>query len=98
MLVAAPARVFKTVSFWLAIVGSATDLVVGLLKAFEVAHVMDGNTLLLVNAGWLFLVGLAKLIQQQIALTKEQKQEMVEAVLNAPTKPSQVLPNTEPQA
>ncbi len=87
-LVAAPSRVFKQVSTWILLLTGIGDLVHVLLAVLADLHYLNTTQLALANALLAFAAGVAKLIQQNIALTDAQKDAMIAAVEAAPSKDS----------
>jgi len=88
-IVAAPGRQFKTYSMLLAIALGSFDALLLMLKAFADIHVISNDVLLIINAVASFLIVPAKLIQQYIPLTTEQKVDLVEAAAAQPVKVGQ---------
>jgi len=83
-LVPAPMRQFRTYSMWLGIFIGSFDAVVLLLKTFADLHIMEPNTLLVINAVLGFLIVPAKLVLQNIPATTEQKTAMIEGSASQP--------------
>jgi hypothetical protein len=88
-LIPAPGRAFRTWSMWLLIATGIFDLAVLLLKTLTDLHVMTAETVLIVNAVLAFATGVVRLIQQQIALTTEQKVAVIESAASQPMKPGE---------
>lgn len=88
-LVPAPARHFKTWSMWLLILAGLIDLAVFLVKTLTDAHVVTVETLAIANAVLAFLTGAVRLIQQEIAMTAEEKIDTIAVTAAQPMKPGE---------
>jgi hypothetical protein len=96
-MVPVPSRMFKTISMWILMFAGVGDLAIGLIQSLEVAHIVTGAQLAGINAVIVFLAGASKLVQQNIALTPDQKDTLHEAIDNAPVKVDpKVTPPTQP--
>ena len=85
-LIPAPGRLWHTVSMWLLMFTGVSDCGVVLLQTLTDMHLTDSHTLGIANAGLIFLTGIARFFQQQIALTTAQKVDIVTSVANAPVR------------
>lgn len=99
-VIPAPSRVLKQVSTWILMLAGVGDLAHVFLATLGDMHYVSGTTLGLINAGLVFLAGAAKMVQQNIALTADQKADMIEAVKAAPDKgvPADPPPTESPPA
>ena len=95
-LIAAPGRAFKTVSMWILMFTGLGDLVHALLAVFSEVHLLNPTQLTIANAVLVFVAGASKLVQQNMALTEDQKEALVESVKNAPTKAPRDGRDTQP--
>lgn len=75
-LVPAPSRHLKTVSFIIAASTVVIDIAYILIDAFN--DQMEPETLIMINAGLAAAIKIANLFKQNIAVTTEQKKELVE--------------------
>lgn len=88
-LVPAPSRHFKTWSMWLIILAGVVDLTVLLTKQLADIHVVTVEELAVINAVLAFLAGAVRLIQQQIAMTAEEKIDTIAVTAAQPMKPGE---------
>lgn len=94
-LVPAPARHFRTWSMWLLILAGLVDLAVLLAKQLVDVHVVTVEQLAVINAALAFLAGGVRLVQQQIAMTAEEKIDTIAVTAAQPMKPGE--PDVEVQ-
>lgn len=85
-MIPAPGRIFKQWSTIILLFAGIGDLAHVLLASLADLHYLTATQLGLFNAVLAFAAGAAKLVQQNIALTEEQKVDMIAAVESAPTK------------
>lgn len=85
-LVPAPGRVAQTHSFIIGALLLLFDLVQAIAHVYETEGALSATTVVVINLVMVFAANLTRMYQQQIAVTPEQKIEMVEAVLAAPVK------------
>lgn len=85
-MIPAPSRVLRQVSTWILILMGVGDLAHLLLATLGDLHVLDATQLAVGNATLAFFAGAAKLVQQNIAMTEEQKEAVIASVQAAPTK------------
>jgi hypothetical protein len=85
-MVPVPSRILKQASTWILMLIGVLDLAHLLMVTLFDLHAVDSSQLAIGNAVLAFLSGVAKLFQQNIALTDEQKVVMIAAVQNAPSK------------
>jgi hypothetical protein len=88
-LIPAPSRQFRTVSMVLLVLIGSADLIIGLLAFLGDIHVLTAPQLALANTVAVTLVGFARLIHQQVAMTREQKVETIAAVAAQPMAPGE---------
>ena len=86
MIVPVPSRVFRLVSTWILLAMGLGDLAHLLLVTLADLHAVDSTQLATANAVLAFLAGAAKLFQQNIPLTDDQKRDLIAAIQNAPAK------------
>lgn len=86
-MIPAPSRVLRQWSTWILSVQGIGDLVHALLAGLLDLHYVTGEQLALINLVLSFAAGMARLIQQNIPMTEEQKTAVIEATQAAPTKP-----------
>lgn len=91
-LIPAPGRVTKTHSFILISLLLFFDLVQAIAHVFETDGALSATTILVINLVMGFLANLVRLYQQQIAVTPEQKVELVEAAAATPVKKGETDP------
>jgi predicted RNA methylase len=91
-MIPAPSRVLKQYSTWILIATGLFDLAHVLLAGMADIHVLTTQQLALANLVLAFLSGAAKLVQQQIAATAEQKVEIVERAASLPVKKGEIDP------
>ena len=85
-LIAAPGRQLKTYSAWITIALVLIDGGIGIANALGEAHVVSVQSLTVINSVLGALILVAKAVQQQIAVTPDQKVDMVLAAAQAPVK------------
>lgn len=85
-LIAAPSRIFKHLSTWILLAAGAGDALHVVLTAATELQLLSTSQLAAVNGLFVLLATAAKLIRQDIPLTSAQKQQIVEQVIQAPTK------------
>lgn len=87
-LIAAPSRVMRQVSTWVLMAQGILDLCLLSWNSLVSPdlHFVDAKTAILGNIVLTFFAGVAKVVQQQIPLTIEQKEAIVESVHALPTK------------
>lgn len=91
-LIPAPSRVLKQYSTWILIALGLFDLAHVLLAGMAGIHVVTAQQLAVANLVLAFLSGAAKLIQQHIPATAEQKVEIVERAAALPVKKGEIDP------
>jgi|SRR5688572_157194 hypothetical protein len=85
-MIPVPSRVFKQVSTWILIVLAVGDAAHIVLDVLLDNQLLTAAQLASANAILGALATVAKLVQQNIKLTEQQKETLIEAVANAPTK------------
>lgn len=85
-IIAAPARQLKTVSFWLVVATGVFDLAVTFLQTLGTLDILSAKNIALINAVMAFLIGVARFIAQQIAVTTDEKVDIIAAAAAAPVK------------
>lgn len=85
-MVPAPSRILKQVSTWIVLLTGIGDLVHGLLIVFADQHLLTTGQVTIANAVLLFIAAASKLVQQNIALTVDQKAAVIASVKAAPVK------------
>jgi hypothetical protein len=83
-IVPAPGRQFRTYTMILAIVLGSFDSFFLLIKAFSDLHMMEPTTALAINAIATFVMVPLKLIQQNLAVTTAQKEDLIQAAAKTP--------------
>lgn len=86
-IIPAPGRVLQQWSTWILIATGVLDLGHTLLAALADLHLLTATQLGVANAALAFAAGVAKLVQQNIALTDVQREAMMAAIQGAPAKP-----------
>lgn len=89
-LVPVPIRQFKTWSMWILIAITALNFAGVIANYLNNRSIFSPETFALVNGSLAFLGTIAKLIQQQIKVTSEQKLELIEAAAATPVKTGEV--------
>jgi hypothetical protein len=85
-MIPVPSRIFKQISTWIMLLTGLGDAAHAFLSSLFDLHILTGSQLGAMNAGLVFVAVAAKLVQQNIALTQDQKDTLHEAVANAPVK------------
>lgn len=85
-LVPVPRRQFKTWSMWILIAIGVINLAGILANALNAVDIFSPKVFLVVNSVLAFLGGVAKLIQQHIEVTPEEKEELITAAVTLPVK------------
>jgi len=91
-MIPAPSRVLKQYSTWILIAIGLFDLAHVMLSGMADIHVLSTQQLALANMVLAFCSGAAKLIQQNISATAEQKVEIVERATAIPMKKGEIDP------
>lgn len=86
-MVPVPSRVAKQWSTWVALALLIVDVVTGISHVALDKHLMSAEVLALVNSIMAGLAVVLKFVQQNIKLTDDQKETLIEAVQDAPSKP-----------
>jgi hypothetical protein len=87
-MIPVPSRIFKQISTWILIVLAVGDAAHIVLDVLFNNQLLTAAQLASVNAILGAVATAAKLVQQNIKLTEEQKETLIESVANAPTKPA----------
>ena len=85
-MIVAPSRAFKTVSMWILMLTGIGDLAHLMLTTMTDLNYLTPQQLTLANAVLVFFAGAAKLVQQNIAMTPDQKSDAIERIQDAPDK------------
>lgn len=83
-IVPAPGRQFKSFSMILGLFIGSFNALALLLQVVGSAHVLSAQTVLLINGVLAFLIVPAKLLQQQLAVTTDQKIAIIAAAASLP--------------
>lgn len=85
-LIPAPGRQFKTVSMWLLIFVGVADLAISALATLGAMPLIHAQEIMIGHTILIFITGVARFVQQQIALTTTQKVDMLNSLAAAPVK------------
>lgn len=85
-LIPAPGRLLKQHSFIISSLLLLFDLVQAVAHVYETQGALSVTTVAVVNLVMLFLANVAKLYQQNIPVTPEQKEALIQAAKAAPIK------------